>query len=568
MLPCNGNVNAMPRKISCKLVINGNTLTDVKSLNYYSGWSGAVSIGKVVSSYFSCTIRTPNYSLAGANVILSMGIGDPVEWVQIGSFKIDEESVRMKQGFATFNAFDKLNKNAINTYHSALTFPTSLQAICNEVCSLIGITSVTLPVNPTISVNILDGYTLRDVLGYIAAYCGCNAYLSPSDSLSLRWFSSSGYTADGTRANIPYIGESDCIINRLICQNSEGVLTSGSGQGMYFMCPFMTQARLDTLRAAFSGFTYRKADVNIPYGSFLLQAGDIITVTTTGSSLTVPIMSNQWSYDGGLSSDVSSFGVSDYSGTANNCERSLSMVRRQYIMNAKHTASQVATAIQEATDTITGALGGVMRINMGQDGKPAELLILSNDIPGLTPTIQNATRVFRLNENGLGFSNNGYGGPYATAITAAGLIVTDRFVGNTISGVTVETTEPGQSSRSKTVIEDGAIEFKRVAAEPDGTIYNIGYLKYVPRGDYDEFDTLAARVDYGKVFAIGYVNGNTTNDEFIYYSDPPSGSGKFNLWGDLKIWSTHVNNMISVQDTLKDLQDQIDDLKQRVSDLE
>ena len=115
MLPCNGNVNAMPRKVSCKLVINGNTHTDIKSITYYSGWSGSVSIGKVISSYFSCTAKTPNYSLAGASVTLYMGIGDPVEWVTIGTFTIDEESVRMKQGYVTFNAFDKLKTNTINT---------------------------------------------------------------------------------------------------------------------------------------------------------------------------------------------------------------------------------------------------------------------------------------------------------------------------------------------------------------------------------------------------------------------------------------------------------------------
>lgn len=565
MLPCSGNVNAMPRKISCKLVINGNTMTDVKSLNYYSGWSGAVSIGKVISSYFSCTIRTPNYSLAGANVILSMGIGDPVEWVQIGSFKIDEESVRMKQGFATFNAFDKLNKNAINTYHSALTFPTSLQAICNEVCSLIGITSVTLPVNPTISVNILDGYTLRDVLGYIAAYCGCNAYLSPSDSLSLRWFSSSGYTADGTRANIPYIGESDCTINRLICQNSEDVLTSGSGQGMYFMCPFMTQERLNSLQAAFSGFTYRKADVNIPYGSFLLQAGDIITVTTTGSSLTVPIMSNQWSYDGGLSSDVSSFGVSDYSGTANNCERSLSMVRRQYIMNQKSSATKVATAIQEATDTITGALGGVMRINMGQDGKPAELLILSNDIPGLTPTIQNATRVFRLNENGLGYSNNGYSGPYETAITADGLIVTDRFVGNTISGVKLESTDNG----AQVVVNSGNYEINEVSGN---IVTNVGKIGFKPQTSFTSVDTMAIEVANGGAIVIGEYD----YPKIVFYSNPPSGALPLHVYDNIRFyWDVELEQVnIPVDDgqggtkNTSSLVEILQDFDRRISALE
>ena len=47
MIPISGNVNAMPRKVSCKLVIGGNTITDVKLLTYNSDWSGDITIGQV-----------------------------------------------------------------------------------------------------------------------------------------------------------------------------------------------------------------------------------------------------------------------------------------------------------------------------------------------------------------------------------------------------------------------------------------------------------------------------------------------------------------------------------------
>ena len=138
MLPVNGNVNAMPRKVSCKLVIGGNTITDVKLLTYNSDWSGDITIGQVVSSYINCTIPTPSFSLTGANVSHSMGIGSPAEWVAIGQYRVDENSVRNRQGYTSFSAYDKLH-DANNTYVSSLTFPTTVQAICNDVCSQIGI---------------------------------------------------------------------------------------------------------------------------------------------------------------------------------------------------------------------------------------------------------------------------------------------------------------------------------------------------------------------------------------------------------------------------------------------
>jgi hypothetical protein len=116
MIPCNTNVNAMPRRVRCALDIGNDTITDVKKLTYATDWSGQITVGQVVSAYISATIPTPSFSLAGANVSHSMGIGDPVEWVQIGTYRIDEESIRTRQGYTSFSAYDKL-RYAINTYH-------------------------------------------------------------------------------------------------------------------------------------------------------------------------------------------------------------------------------------------------------------------------------------------------------------------------------------------------------------------------------------------------------------------------------------------------------------------
>lgn len=561
MLPVTGNVNAMPRKVSCSLDIGSNSITNVKKLIYATDWSGAVTVGQCVSAYISVTIPTPSFSLAGENVTHYMGIGDPVEWVQIGIFRIDEESIRTRQGYTMFSAYDKL-RYAINTYHSALTFPASLQAICNEVCGLIGITSTTLPVNPTIEENNLDGYTLRDVLGFIAGYCGKNAYISPGGALELRWFSSVGYTADGTRANIPYIGENDFTIGRLICQTQNGVITAGSGEGIYFTCPFMTQARLNAMLSSLS-LTYRKADVDIPYGNFCLQSGDIITVSTTGSNLSIPIMSNSWSYDGGLSSAVTSYGVSDYQGNANNAERSVSAQRVHNILESKQAANRVTEEIKYATDLITGATGGIIRINMGGNGKPAEFLILSNG------DIATAQRVFRLNENGLGFSQNGYNGPYETAITYDGHLVADVIAGNKISGVQLESTENGNNV-SQALITSGTYSINRLYND---TVYPIGRIKFIPASGYYSTDTMAIEVEEGKNITIG----DTTSPKFIFISDDNS-SDMFRIYGvstfydDIHIESykdIYLEDMYDPNNSGdKSLLNKIQDLEERIEQLE
>ncbi len=85
------------------------------------------------------------------------------------------------------------------------------------------------------------------------------------------------------------------------------------------------------------------------------------------------------------------------------------------------------TAIKNATGLITGQTGGYVVINTASDtGKPYELLILD------APSIEEAVNVWRWNVGGLGFSSNGYNGPYETAITADGQIVADFITSGTL----------------------------------------------------------------------------------------------------------------------------------------
>ena len=80
--------------------------------------------------------------------------------------------------------------------------------------------------------------------------------------------------------------------------------------------------------------------------------------------------------------------------------------------------SMMDAAIAGATDLITGQSGGYVVINKSsENGQPYEMLILD------APKIEDAVNVWRWNMGGLGFSSNGYNGPYETAITQDGQIV-------------------------------------------------------------------------------------------------------------------------------------------------
>lgn len=68
-------------------------------------------------------------------------------------------------------------------------------------------------------------------------------------------------------------------------------------------------------------------------------------------------------------------------------------------------------AIAHATALITGGLGGHVVMNLNADGEPQEILIMDTD------DISTAVNVLRMNMNGIGFSQNGYNGPFSTAWT-------------------------------------------------------------------------------------------------------------------------------------------------------
>lgn len=580
MISTINNVNAMPRKLGCKLVISNHTITDVKLLTYASDWPGDITIGQVVSSYISCTIPTPNFALTGANVSHSMSIGSPAEWVAIGQYTVDKNSVMNRQGHTSFSAYDKLH-DTVNTYTANAAYAETLQGLCNDVCNQIGIGTVANLGNigaVAVEKASLNGYTLRDVLGFVAAICGTNAYLDASNNLVLKWFSSTSYTADGTRANIPYVGENDCTVGRIICQGADGTYTYGSGEGIYFTCPIINadnqQSLLSYIYSCVSGLTYRKADVDIPYGNFCLQSGDIITVSTTGSNLTVPIMANSWTYDGGVMSSVSAYGASDYSGTANNAERSISSRRVQQVMADKETKKReqqqytsLQGEIQHASDLITGATGGHIRINFdGTSSTPAEILVMDTD------NIATARNVWAFNQNGIGHFANGYGvGTLNLALTMDGHIVAERIAGYKISGVKLETFYKASSGlQSHIMIEDGTYTVNKATVDSSGDIVGtptfVGRIVFEPRSGQSDIDTFAIQIAQGGAFSIGMPN----NAEYIYYTDlstAPSGATKHNFFGgDMSVYGDIKFNS-GATDSLNALKSTVDSLSAAVSDL-
>lgn len=105
------------------------------------------------------------------------------------------------------------------------------------------------------------------------------------------------------------------------------------------------------------------------------------------------------------------------------------IVATQKAVEEKPSATEMERAIKETSDLITGNLGGYVVIHDSNgDGEPDEILIMD------TADIATATNVWRWNQSGLGFSPNGYAGPYnAVAIDMQGRIVADAITTGTLN---------------------------------------------------------------------------------------------------------------------------------------
>lgn len=99
----------------------------------------------------------------------------------------------------------------------------------------------------------------------------------------------------------------------------------------------------------------------------------------------------------------------------------------------KQASSDLERAVTRATNLITGQKGGHVVIKSDANGKPQELLIMD------TEDEATATKVWRWNLSGLGYSSKGINGEYGTAITQDGEIVADYITTGDLNAQVITT---------------------------------------------------------------------------------------------------------------------------------
>lgn len=310
-----------------KYVVDGKehteTLNNFKFQNMINP-NNEITIGNTCSSGVTFSIYTPTTSLENKEITIFEGvkIGEEIKYIKLGIFTVTKQTSDGE--YTSYEAYDRMYK-ADMPYFSDIAFPNTDKAILNEICGKLGISLAT---NIATAHTINDkpqGYTYREIIGYMAMLQGCNAVINADGNLELRWYKDSGYVLDGHKyyqQGVTFTTSKDFVIQKLTCNNTKSgdketsTITSGSGAtGLSFANPFMTQTVLDEVYKKIGGFTFRPLTVKF-VGDYRLEVGDIITVNKNDVDYKVPIMQITHECDGGLMDTVTSIGKSDTENTS------------------------------------------------------------------------------------------------------------------------------------------------------------------------------------------------------------------------------------------------------------
>ena len=139
----------------------------------------------------------------------------------------------------------------------------------------------------------------------------------------------------------------------------------------------------------------------------------------------------------------------------------------------KPSTSFMYEAAKRASELITGNLGGYVVIHDSNgDGEPDEILIMD------TADISTAVKVWRWNQNGLGYSGTGYDGPFNTlALTADGQIVATAITTGTLNADLIKAGTIEDAAGNSTIdMTNGAATLYSLRAKRDLTIVGIDGL--------------------------------------------------------------------------------------------
>ena len=290
-------INGAEPVYCCKLDFGNNvTVNDLFSVSY-SGGSCSESIvpgGTVIANAKVELSALPASVRKGSTCTLYFGVNG--EYAPQGVFtikKIEKSGERL-----SVTLEDNMAKTE-KGYFSSLAYPSTTLKMLSEIATKCGVafntsglTAVTIKDKP-------EGYTCREIIGYIAGLYGKFAVCDRTGKIAFKWFDTTVQLSENCY-DTPTVATDDSTVGRVVC----GDFTAGTGTAITYDCLFMTQNQLNTVQKSLNGFKYRTGEIPLRLGNMLIDAWDMVSITYGGETVKIPAATISVAYNGGLSMTI------------------------------------------------------------------------------------------------------------------------------------------------------------------------------------------------------------------------------------------------------------------------
>lgn len=364
-----------------------------------------------------------------------------VYYMPCGVFQVEEQPRSMS--VMTLTALDRMT--LFDKKASGLTFPCTVNNLVSQCCTACGVTlgaSISSMPNANLSIASMpevagQDVTFRMLILWAAGIMGSNAYMDWDGELRFSWYEgTSGYTSSGANRFSSEMYGADIAVSGFTYTGSDDtVYVAGTTDYAIDLSanPLVNDDNASTaLTAIYSarrGLTYRPFTATAIYAPYLLPMDRVVFTDINGNDHASVLTNVNLTLNG--STMLGSVGESDtVNGKAG--VGSFTPGQEQVLKKIQQVNdTRMDNAIASATEQITGASGGYVRMMYDANGKLNEIVIMD------TESVATATKVWRWNSGGLGYSSNGYNGPYALAMTQNGAIVADFITTGTLDGTKI-----------------------------------------------------------------------------------------------------------------------------------
>ncbi len=442
--------------------------------------------GDTVSQSITAEVTGLTADISGKTFVLyfyAVNLFDELEeeLIPFGRYKVT--SCKQNGEKWTVEAHDGFYKSD-DTYTSSLSFPATTDDVELEICNKLGILSPRydysqlcdedgeailtadgqeIYVRNFAPIKIdapLEECTYREMLSYCASLDGGKcAMLDREGHLIHKAWTDIDYTVTAGRADEPETDQNDIKISQISCKVDENKtlsITAIPGRAMTFTNPYMTQNLLAKAASNYLMKPYRPLSIYHRLGDPRFDVLDVVTVQKAdGTSYRAPLMSMSYSYDGGLSANISATGTPDSDNKGNDSSPMMRKVKKVVTAAQNATEEKLKAAFQESIDYIVGNEGGYVVTKFNADNQPIATYYTDN------LNIEQAKEFLLINNHGIAGGTNGIHGPINTAIDIQGRINAEQILTGILSAIVIQSLNYSEANKtgSKINLEDGTFSF-------------------------------------------------------------------------------------------------------------